>query len=410
MKNQSEMYSFSSKLWYNKRCISKKTGDASIYIQVTINRVHDEFPLKLRWPADKIDLDKGELVRRRKPDPDVDDYNLLIKIEQAKHTEILRTYRLRKAHIDMDKFKSELMIFDNRESFSGFMFRFNRQRYEDKLIERKTFQNIRSTVKLMMEFDMSWRYDTLCISFMDRFKAFLRNKEYHKSKNYTPGQIWTKIRDVKSHMEFASKEPMVYINQDVISYPNPEPEWETTFLNRDEIGRLIKVYNSEPLNGPDYQILSAFLFTCFTSLRISDVYRINSEWVIGESFIKFIPKKNYKKRKSLTIPIMPLAMNLILNLKGKYFELPSQQEYNRTLKQLAKTAGIHKKLTSHVGRHTFGFLFMTTIGNLKALQEILGHTKIATTERYAHLDEDYKLESVKQMQGRFTDLLMWKAK
>jgi integrase/recombinase XerD len=408
MKNDREMYTFSSKLWYNKRCIAKN-GEASIYLQVTINRSHKEFPLKLRWPADKIDLDKGELLRRRKPDPDVDDYNLLIKMEQAKHTEILRTYRLRKAHIDLDKFRKELLTFDNRESFAGYMFRKNRTRYDDKIICNRTYRNIRSTVTLMMAFDMSWRYDSLSIDFLDRFKTYLIHNEFRPGKKYTPGQIWTKLRDVKSHLEMASKEPMIFIDENVVAYPNPEPSWSTTHLDRRELARLIDVYNNETLTGQEKQILSAFLFTCFTSLRISDVYRVKSEWLISDDFISFIPKKNGHKQKQLTIPIMPMARVFIQNTTGQYFDLPSEQEYNRTLKDLAIKASIKKKLTSHVGRHTFGYLFMITVGNLKALQEILGHTKIATTERYAHLDDEYKLESVTAMGKAFNTQVLLKA-
>jgi len=84
-----------------------------------------------------------------------------------------------------------------------------------------------------------------------------------------------------------------------------------------------------------------------------------------------------------------MAKNFVQNMLGIYFDLPSEQEYNRTLKDIARVAEINKKLSSHVGRHTFGYLYMTTIGNLKGLQEILGHSKIETTERYAHLDDEY---------------------
>lgn len=96
-------------------------------------------------------------------------------------------------------------------------------------------------------------------------------------------------------------------------------------------------------------VLRAFLFTCFTSLRISDVYRINSDWRVDENYIDFIPKKNHKKKKWLVVPIMPMANQFVIDRQGMYFNLPSEQEYNRTLKEIAEKVNIGKRLTSHVG-------------------------------------------------------------
>ena len=63
------MFKFSAHLWYNKRRISKD-GQASIYIQATVNREQNEFPLNLKWPADKIDTVNFKLLPRGKKDPE----------------------------------------------------------------------------------------------------------------------------------------------------------------------------------------------------------------------------------------------------------------------------------------------------------------------------------------------------
>ncbi|NQD71324.1 tyrosine-type recombinase/integrase [Sphingobacterium shayense] len=114
-------------------------------------------------------------------------------------------------------------------------------------------------------------------------------------------------------------------------------------------------------------------------------------------------QKNKDRRpKTIKIPIAPMAIEFIHDsISNKLFNLPTQQEYNRTLKDIAIKVGINKRITSHVGRHTFGYLFMTAVGDIYALKEIMGHSKIETTQRYAHLDEEYKLEQVMKMQGGF---------
>src|SRR5690606_29376132 len=101
------------------------------------------------------------------------------------------------------------------------------------------------------------------------------------------------------------------------------------------------------------------------------------------------------------IPLNTMAKALVNETAKTFFELPTEQEYNRTLKELAIKAEIPKNLKSHVGRHTFGYLYMTTSGNLYGLKEIMGHKKIATTERYAHLDKDYNLTQVMKLQEGF---------
>src|SRR3546814_971123 len=94
-----------------------------------------------------------------------------------------------------------------------------------------------------------------------------------------------------------------------------------------------------------------------------------------------------------------MAKALIDESLKEFFQLPSEQEYNRTLKELAAKADIRKNLTSHVGRHTFGYLYMTRVGNLFALKEIMGHSSIVTTQRYAHLDDEYDFNQMLKLRS-----------
>lgn len=230
-------------------------------------------------------------------------------------------------------------------------------------------------------------------------------KNHLVKNNFEPGGVWTIIKNVKSYLQRARKEPLMHVDEAVADFPNPEPKWKTKYCNRAEVNRLIKLYKQVTLMSHQQEVLKAFLFTCFTSLRISDVLRVNGKWRLTEGFLDFIPKKNEKKKKWVHIPIMPMAYAFVRNSAGKFFELPSEQEYNAILKDIAVAADIYKPLTSHYGRHTFGHLYMVTIGNLKGLQEILCHSKIETTMRYAHLDDDYKTETVIRMQDEFPELL-----
>lgn len=399
------MFSFSSSLWFNNKRVSSKNGNASIYLQVIINGRHDEFPLKFKWIADKIDRINGKLLPRFNGDPDVNDYNLLISLTLGKYAEIQRTYRLRNESLTIEKFAREIKIFDQRDSFISYMQRESKLRLDKKQIEKKTYQNAKATLALIKKFDPEALFANINNKWLKNFKSYLQAHEYKAGKRYKPGAIWSKIACTKAYLQLAKTEPMIFVNPEVHDFPNPKPNTFTTFLNKDEIRRLMILYRDQVLPEVQHRVLGGFLFTCFTSLRISDLYRVNVTWHLRQGWLYFIPKKNEKKMKELQIPIMPLAYQFIQNITGIYFNLPNQQKYNRMLKLIAVEANIPKRLTSHVGRHTFGYLYMTTMGNLQGLKEILGHSKIETTERYAHLDDDYQMDAVKSIGSEFSGIL-----
>jgi integrase/recombinase XerD len=388
------MFSFSSRLWYEKRRVSK-TGLVSIYLQVVINSDHREFPLKFKWPAKFTDLANGQLMPRFKGDPEVNDYNLLIAMEQTKHTDILRHYRIKKEPITIVQFSRELRVFDQKESLVAYMYRHSKFRLSTKEISHRSFMNAQSVIQQMVNFHDTWPLGEVDIKWMKRFKTWLRNK------GYAPGGVWSTIKTIKAYARFILHEPMMYIDPDVPDFPNPLPKWETTYLNRDELSSLLTVRQNTELSEKERKILNAFLFQCFTSLRISDIYRINAKWQLSENMLHFIPKKNEKLQRWLSIPLTEDAKLFVKNMTGNYFELPNSVEYNLILKELARKAGINKRLTSHVGRHTFGYMHITSGGDIKSLKEVLGHSKLETTDRYAHLDDEFKLKNASRMHAEF---------
>jgi len=394
-----EMFSFSSNLWFEKRRVNQLTGVTSLYLQIVIDGKHKEFRLKLKWPAKLVDLKNGRLLPRIKNDPDVSDYNLIIEAERAKHTEIFRIYRIKQEYIDLSKFSNELKVFNMRECFSAYLDAERLRRFARGEISKRTSMNAHVVLMRMLDFDKLCLFRMIDVSWMKKFKAFLNKKDY------LPSTVWGIIKVVKSYLKLASLEPTYFVDQKAVEFPNKMPRFTTTFLKKSEIDSLIGLQKMGALTAIEESVLKAFLFTCFTSIRISDLYLANINWRVESDFLDFIPYKGRKRHEVLRIPLIPIAKSFIQNLNGKFFDLPSMPEYNRTLKDLAVKAKINKKLTAHVGRHTYGFLYMTTVGNLKALQELLGHKSIKTTQRYAHLDDTYLLESVTKLQAGFNFIL-----
>lgn len=384
------------RLYYNPDRI-KKNGDAALYLRVIIDRKRKDFKLNIDWPVSLINLKNGILMPRAKDDKDVLGYNLGIEQRKAIFNQIQVDYFVRKETLTLEKLLRDVKIYDTKECFVSYMEMERNRRYLRKEIEKKTFQNANAAKLLCIEYDKLCLFKDINERWMKGFKSFLQ------SKGYMASSVWSTIKIVKSYLRLASSEVQIYVDQGAINFPNPEPKTRIVYLNEEELRRLIILLDYD-LTDVQRRVLEAFLFSCFTSLRISDVFVANSLWEVQEGFLDFIPHKTRKSGKKLRIPLLPIARALI-NKGPTYFKLPNLVQYNESLKELADKAAINKNLTSHVGRHTFGYLYMTKTQNIYGLQEILGHTKITTTQKYSHLDDDYKMESTMKIQDGFRDLM-----
>jgi integrase/recombinase XerD len=70
------------------------------------------------------------------------------------------------------------------------------------------------------------------------------------------------------------------------------------------------------------------------------------------------------------------------------------------IKNLTSRAGIHKKVSPHTFRHSFATHLIEGGADLRAVQEMLGHESITTTEIYTHLDRDYLKQVIKEFHPR----------
>jgi integrase/recombinase XerD len=71
------------------------------------------------------------------------------------------------------------------------------------------------------------------------------------------------------------------------------------------------------------------------------------------------------------------------------------------LKELVKKAGISKNVSPHTFRHSFATHLVEGGADLRAVQEMLGHESITTTEIYTHLDRDYLRSTLQQFHPAF---------
>ncbi|HBN02452.1 MAG TPA: tyrosine recombinase XerD [Bacteroidetes bacterium] len=144
-----------------------------------------------------------------------------------------------------------------------------------------------------------------------------------------------------------------------------------------------------------------------TSLSISDLY-------LDEGFIKILGKGDKERlvpvgAKTITqigyymshyrnhVATKKVNNQLILNQKGAAL---SRITVFKVLKDLAAKAKINKNISPHTLRHSFATVLVEAGADLRAIQQMLGHESITTTEIYTHLDKSYLKSVIEQFHPR----------
>lgn len=169
---------------------------------------------------------------------------------------------------------------------------------------------------------------------------------------------------------------------------------ERTFLTRGEVRKLEELFDKEILSRSHQNTLQCFLFCCFCGgVRVSDVKALNQHNIRGAMLV-FSPQKTRETSAELVrIPLTPRAKKYI-NKKGALVPATSDQVMNRHLKTISEAAGIDKKITFHVSRHTFATLFLKAGGKVEVLMGLMGHQSLKTTMKYIHVTEESKVDQM----------------
>ena len=186
-------------------------------------------------------------------------------------------------------------------------------------------------------------------------------------------------------------------------------------LTFDEIEAIIaKIDLSKPEGGRNKAILET-MYSCglrvseLVNLKISNLYmdvgfikvlgKGDKERLvpIGRSAIKYI--NIYRSNIRVHIPVKPGNDDILfLNRRGSKL---SRVMIFLMLKDLVKQAGITKNISPHTLRHSFATHLVEGGADLRAVQEMLGHESITTTEIYTHLDREYLRKTLQNFHPAF---------
>ncbi len=185
-------------------------------------------------------------------------------------------------------------------------------------------------------------------------------------------------------------------------------------LSIQDIDKIISAIDLSTPQGERNRAIIETLYSC--GLRVSELTHLKiSDLFFDEGFIKvtgkgdkqrFVPIGN-STQKYITIykndirPHTPIIETyrdtLFLNRRGKQL---SRAMIFSIVKQLAEKAGIHKTISPHTFRHSFATHLLENGADLRAIQLMLGHESITTTEIYMHVDKSHLKEVVNKFHPR----------
>lgn len=180
------------------------------------------------------------------------------------------------------------------------------------------------------------------------------------------------------------------------------------FLTIEEIDLLIDSIDLGKNEGHRNRAILETLYSC--GLRVSELVNLRfSDLFFEEGFIRVIGKGN-KERLVPVSPSVEKEIGIYNDFIRRHQNIQPGNEnivfLNRRgakltrvmiftiIKDLAEIAGISKNISPHTFRHSFATHMIEGGANLRAVQEMLGHESITTTEIYTHLDQRFLRDAI----------------
>ena len=214
-----------------------------------------------------------------------------------------------------------------------------------------------------------------------------------------------------------------YCIQEQISKKDPTALLETPKLSKklpdvltfSEIEKIVDAIDVSSSEGARNKAIIETLYSC--GLRVSELVNLKLSALyfdvgyirvigkgdkerlvpIGSSAIKYI--NLYKEQIRVHVPVIPGNEDVVfLNRRGRKL---SRVMIFMIIKEAAKKAGISKSISPHTFRHSFATHLVEGGADLRAVQEMLGHESITTTEIYTHLDREYLRDTLQQYHPAF---------
>ena len=233
---------------------------------------------------------------------------------------------------------------------------------------------------------------------LDNLETFSANLRDLGIQPRSQARILSGIRSFYHYLileDYLQADPSELLESPQIGFHLPE------ILTLDEIDLLIESIDLSTKEGQRNRTILETLYSC--GLRVSELCNLKlSDLYLEEGFIK-VDGKGSKQR---LIPISPRAIRELqlyfidrnhISIKKSYEDYVFISKWGKNIsritvfhiiKTLAKAISLKKTISPHTFRHSFATHLLEGGANLRAIQCMLGHESIGTTEIYTHIDKN----------------------
>ncbi len=224
---------------------------------------------------------------------------------------------------------------------------------------------------------------------------------------------------LRSFLKFCAKRGITALSADKIELAKTVRK-QVTFLSAEEVGRLLQQPNIETMNGLRDRAILELLFC--SGLRVSELVGLDKdhinlkrrEFMVRGKGQKDRPifisvdaalwiERYLEKRTDNTKPLfIRYSGRKTVDLSGNFHRLTARS-VQRMVARYALLAGITKHVSPHTLRHSFATDLLMNGADLRSVQELLGHSNVATTQIYTHVTNPQLKRIHEQFHSTHTD-------
>jgi len=254
-----------------------------------------------------------------------------------------------------------------------------------------------------------------------KFRLYLNRQPGAKKRGQTPTTLKKKTQNyhliaLRVFLKYLIKRGFEVLAPERIELAKV-PDRSLDLISTQELNRLLQTPDTSTLVGARDQAILELLFS--TGLRVSELCSLSRDIDLKQDeltvrgkgdkvrlvFLSPDAKKALKHylgmrkdmEEALFVPVGPRAEADMK--RGNHVRL-TPRSVERLIKKLAIAAGITKKVTPHVIRHSFATDLLYNGADLRAVQTLLGHANITTTQVYTHVTDQRLKEVHKQFHGK----------
>ena len=275
-------------------------------------------------------------------------------------------------------------------------------------VEKNLSTNSKSSYKTDLIRYIEYLYNTESIKDLNSIRQIhIRNFiRYLNDKNLSSASINRSFSSIRSYHKYLSGEEKVSHNPTQLLEPPKISKKLPKVLSIQEVNEVINSISIKDSMGYRDKAILETLYSA--GLRVSELCNLEMNNILFDSGMLRVIGKGKKERY---VPLGRKAIKLIddyckyirstlINNKksdGNVFLSKNGIQLTRMtifniLKKWVKISGINKDISPHIFRHSFATHLLEGGADLRAVQEMLGHSDISTTQIYTHLDNEYLKE------------------